>query len=47
MTANVFRDEINKCMEVGMNDHIGKPLDIDDFFNLLRKYLLDEHEFDT
>jgi signal transduction histidine kinase/CheY-like chemotaxis protein len=27
MTANVFREEIDKCLEVGMDDHISKPVD--------------------
>jgi len=40
MTANVFKEDINKCLESGMNDHLGKPLDIDEFFKILRKYLL-------
>ena len=30
MTADVFREDIEKCLAAGMNDHIGKPLDIDD-----------------
>ena len=29
MTANVFREDIEKCLSAGMNDHIGKPLDIE------------------
>ena len=39
MTANVFREDIEKCIEAGMNDHIGKPLDIEEFFLMLQKYL--------
>jgi len=39
MTANVFRDDIEKCLEVGMNDHIGKPLDFNDVLDKLRTYL--------
>jgi hemerythrin-like metal-binding protein len=39
MTANVFREDIEKCFEAGMNDHIGKPLDIDEVLDKLRKYL--------
>jgi PAS domain S-box-containing protein len=27
MTANVFSKDIERCMAVGMNDHVGKPLD--------------------
>jgi len=39
MTANVFRDDIEKCLDVGMNDHIGKPLDFSDVLDRLRAYL--------
>jgi len=39
MTANVFKDDIEKCLAAGMNDHIGKPLDIDDVFRKMRKYM--------
>ncbi|MCL2765009.1 MAG: response regulator [Treponema sp.] len=39
MTANVFREDVEKCLDAGMNGHIGKPLDINEFFRMLRKYL--------
>jgi len=39
MTANVFREDIEKCLEAGMNDHIGKPLDFDMVLKKLRTYL--------
>jgi CheY-like chemotaxis protein len=39
MTANVFREDIEKCIEAGMNDHIGKPLDLNDVLQKLRAYL--------
>jgi len=39
MTANVFREDIEKCLASGMNDHVGKPLNIDDMLAMLRKYL--------
>jgi signal transduction histidine kinase/DNA-binding response OmpR family regulator len=39
MTANVFREDIEKCLAAGMNDHIGKPLDTGDLMSVLRKYL--------
>jgi signal transduction histidine kinase/CheY-like chemotaxis protein len=39
MTANVFREDIEKCLEAGMNDHIAKPLDFEIVLKKLRKYL--------
>ena len=39
MTANVFRDDIDKCLNAGMNSHVGKPLNIDEVMNKLRMYL--------
>ena len=29
MTPNVFSEDIQKCLDAGMNDHIGKPIDVD------------------
>jgi signal transduction histidine kinase len=40
MTANVFKEDIDKCLEAGMNDHLGKPVDIDEVCAKLRRYLL-------
>jgi CheY-like chemotaxis protein len=40
MTANVFKDDIDKCFEAGMNGHIGKPIDLDDMMEHLREHLL-------
>ena len=39
MTANVFREDVERCLAAGMNNHIGKPLDINEFFGALRRYL--------
>jgi len=39
MTANVFREDIEKCMEAGMNNHVGKPFDMDVIIKILRNYL--------
>jgi len=39
MTANVFREDVENCIEAGMNGHVGKPIDIDEVLNELRKYL--------
>ncbi|MCL2841083.1 MAG: ATP-binding protein [Defluviitaleaceae bacterium] len=39
MTANVFSDDIAQCINAGMNDHVGKPLDIAVVMATLKKYL--------
>jgi PAS domain S-box-containing protein len=39
MTANVFREDIEKCLAAGMNDHIGKPIDIEVLMEKLRQFL--------
>jgi CheY-like chemotaxis protein len=39
MTANVFAEDIEKCLDAGMNDHLGKPLDIGLVVEKLRKFL--------
>jgi signal transduction histidine kinase/DNA-binding response OmpR family regulator len=39
MTANVFREDVDKCLAAGMNDHVGKPLDLTEVINKLRKHL--------
>ena len=38
MTANVFRDDIEKCIESGMNGHLGKPLDFEEVLKTLLVY---------
>ncbi|MDR2617640.1 MAG: response regulator [Treponema sp.] len=39
MTANVFREDVEKCLAAGMNDHVGKPLELTDVLAKLRNYL--------
>jgi CheY-like chemotaxis protein len=39
MTANVFKEDIERCFAAGMNSHIGKPLNFDDVKKVLKKYL--------
>ncbi|MCL2740844.1 MAG: response regulator, partial [Oscillospiraceae bacterium] len=39
MTANVFREDVERCESVGMNGHVGKPLDFDEVVKQLRRYL--------
>jgi CheY-like chemotaxis protein len=39
MTANVFREDVEKSLAVGMDDHLGKPLDFEEVLEKLRRYL--------
>jgi signal transduction histidine kinase len=39
MTANVFREDIEKCLACGMNNHLGKPLNFENVLSMLREYL--------
>jgi signal transduction histidine kinase/DNA-binding response OmpR family regulator len=39
MTANVFKEDIEKCFAAGMNGHVGKPLDLNDVMDRLREYI--------
>jgi len=39
MTANAFQEDIDKCLESGMNGHLGKPLVFDMVISTLEDYL--------
>ena len=39
MTANAFREDIEKCLAVGMNSHVGKPINFEEVLEMLRTYL--------
>ena len=39
LSANVFTSDIEDCLAVGMDDHLGKPLDMVRILNILRKHL--------
>lgn len=39
MTAHSFGSEVKKCLEAGMNWHISKPLDVEEFYTIIAKYL--------
>ena len=39
MTANVFRDDIERCLEAGMDNHIGKPVNLEEIIDKLLIYL--------
>jgi PAS domain S-box-containing protein len=39
MTANAFEEDRQQCLDAGMNDHIPKPVDPEQLFNTLLKWL--------
>ena len=39
MTANVFKEDVERCLNAGMNGHIGKPVDFDVLMETLQTYL--------
>lgn len=39
MTADVFKEDIDQCLAAGMNDHVGKPLDIDVVLRKMKQYM--------
>ena len=39
MTANAFNDDILRCKEAGMNEHIAKPIDVDALARVLAEYV--------
>ena len=39
MTANAFDEDRQVCLDAGMNDHLGKPVDPDTLFESLLKWL--------
>jgi CheY-like chemotaxis protein len=42
MTANVFREDVERCLEAGMDAHVGKPLDFDNVMDRLKEFLLEK-----
>ncbi|GHU94042.1 hypothetical protein FACS1894208_04460 [Clostridia bacterium] len=39
MTANVFSEDIERCLEAGMDGHIGKPVEMNAVLEKLREFL--------
>jgi len=39
MTANVFQEDVDKCLAAGMDSHLGKPINLDALYKTLAKYL--------
>jgi CheY-like chemotaxis protein len=38
LSANAFKSEVSKCLEIGMNDYITKPFDDNDLIGIIAKY---------
>ncbi|HAH05982.1 MAG TPA: hypothetical protein DCM05_05535 [Elusimicrobia bacterium] len=43
MTANALQGDREKCLEAGMDDHLGKPIKIDDLGRMLEKWSVSPH----
>jgi CheY-like chemotaxis protein len=39
MTANAYREDIDRALAAGMNDHLAKPIDIAEVLKTLDKWL--------
>jgi len=37
MTADAFAEDIQKCLDVGMNGHIAKPVDPEKLYKMLER----------
>ncbi len=40
MTADAFSDDIQRCLDCGMNEHVAKPIEVDRLTQILKKYLI-------
>ena len=40
MTADAFSEDIQQCLECGMNAHTAKPINLDEVISLLKKHIL-------
>jgi two-component system sensor histidine kinase/response regulator len=43
MTANAMQQDKDKCIDAGMNDHIAKPIDPEELFRVLLKWIKPKH----
>ncbi len=39
MTADAFSEDIQKCLDAGMNAHLAKPIDVQEVSRMLEKYI--------
>jgi len=47
MTANVFKEDVEHCLAVGMDGHVGKPIDFQEVLAILHKYLKEDKVIDV
>ncbi len=53
MTANVLDEDIQRCFDAGMNDHVAKPIDVEEMLSKLEMWIVgsgeghDDHETRT
>jgi CheY-like chemotaxis protein len=40
MTANAFEENVMMSKQVGMNDHMSKPIDVKRFYDVIYNYLV-------
>ena len=39
MTADAFSEDVQRCLDAGMNAHIAKPIDVREVLRLLEKFI--------
>jgi CheY-like chemotaxis protein len=40
MTAHAMKGDKEKFLDAGMNDYISKPINVDEFMSIIKKYSL-------
>ena len=43
MTANVIKEDVERCKAAGMNGHLGKPLDVNEVLRIINKLKQQEY----
>ena len=44
MSADAFSEDVQRCLDCGMNAHLAKPIDMDEVARLLAKYIGEESQ---
>jgi len=42
LSANVYKEDVEKCIDAGMNGHIGKPIDETELYSCILKWCFDQ-----